>query len=512
MFKLLYTSTLITLFSFQIFGQFTLLKNIDGGNADGLTSSFDFRKDNNAIFFTGTVDGFDRSLWKTDGTSSGTTQAVSSSKINAADEIYFTSNGIFISDFNSGRKLLISKGTDASTNPISFFDGINIGEPYTMGKSTIFIGSSTKEIYITNGTNAGSGIIRTLNKTNYNLEITTNDSLAIIFDSYSFGPDFEPFIYSDKTKTTVDLKDYLKSYLNATKIKYGYIFKDIIMFQAIVDGGQSNYVFNVNTKKIGPFEYTDKLLGSHVLANGNFLIHSRSSVFSINPSTLAFDEISSDADFFSPSYFKDGKLYFITSNFNDRIYSVTDGTVAGTKDLKNTTIGDSYYESKCIVINNNFYYLKDTISTTSKIDLMKYNLTSNTISKVGIVSETTGGSVISHDMVEVNEMLLISRYTQALGHELYSYNASPTATFEPNSDGISVYPSIVNGLLTIESEVSTKSVKIFNTQGKLVLEKNIDFLNEFSLNVNELSSDIYIIYLSFSNGKSGTSKFFKTKN
>tara|TARA_R110000823_G_scaffold315705_1_gene451091 strand:- start:124152 stop:124670 length:519 start_codon:yes stop_codon:yes gene_type:complete len=95
------------------------------------------------------------------------------------------------------------------------------------------------------------------------------------------------------------------------------------------------------------------------------------------------------------------------------------------------------------------------------------------------------------------------------------YIYSEDCTLDSSSEKekvLSIYPNPVKDKLIIKNtkfETSQLSLSTYTIQGKAVVSKNIQFENETSIDVSDLSSGMYFISIEDKNGKTSTQKFMK---
>ena len=84
-------------------------------------------------------------------------------------------------------------------------------------------------------------------------------------------------------------------------------------------------------------------------------------------------------------------------------------------------------------------------------------------------------------------------------------NEIPSKVETVIENNVSVYPNPVMDVLNINSPDNTKEIKIFDTLGKLIYQGTI----EKQIDTKSFDKGIYIVQLSFDNGKSFMTKIIK---
>ncbi|WP_458627703.1 T9SS type A sorting domain-containing protein [Winogradskyella sp. PC D3.3] len=74
---------------------------------------------------------------------------------------------------------------------------------------------------------------------------------------------------------------------------------------------------------------------------------------------------------------------------------------------------------------------------------------------------------------------------------------------------VSLFPNPAKGSITLASDISIKSVEVFNNLGQVVLQKNSDFSNTNTFDISNLTSGVYIMTINSTDGASQTKRFIK---
>ena len=510
----------ILLFSITFFkglnAQFELLKEIGNssfGSTDIKVSGISqfcqgiLSPDKKILYFSATNNGYDYNIWSTDGTSIGTKKI---SNVQDVRNTYFYKNGIFLKAAGLGDDLYFSKSEPVYFNPITFFTNKDIGIPYEIGKKYLIVGEN-KSVYKTDGTNSGSSEIFTFDKIYYNKIVTTSDSMGIIY-SDAFNPDFEPLIYTSGSDSISSLKFYLKGFLNVSDIKYAFCVQDLIIMSVVENGFIKQYAFNTKTKKKSSFIYTKKLISSHVLSTGDYLILTASDVIKINPLTLTYEVLNENVNYFSSYHFDNDKLVFSASEYfgGEYSYYITDGTKQGTYILKGTSISDNDYNSKSLIFSNKLLFTKEYGSFFNPTThLFSCNINDRSVDSIGIIREQISSLTTSHGLYNVNGKIIVSRYLNSNGHELYSA-PSIVKTKNISFDNVKVKPSLANTELNVLSDVPIKELIVSNLEGNINIKySDLPDRNNVNIDLLNFSSGNYFITVVTVNGDVITKKIVK---
>lgn len=72
-----------------------------------------------------------------------------------------------------------------------------------------------------------------------------------------------------------------------------------------------------------------------------------------------------------------------------------------------------------------------------------------------------------------------------------------------------LYPNPAKDLLKIESLIGISQVQILAMDGKLVLNKHFNLVNDFSIDVSYLPNDVYLVKLIFDDSNTVVKKLIK---
>ena len=127
-------------------------------------------------------------------------------------------------------------------------------------------------------------------------------------------------------------------------------------------------------------------------------------------------------------------------------------------------------------------------------------LPGTTIDEVNFLSFGAAGNTIAANYTIDDYVFRASATDQLLGLD-------DVVVLELTS--VSLYPNPAKGSITLASDISIKSVEIFNHLGQLVLQKQSDFSNTNAFDISNLTSGVYMMTINSTDGASQTKKFIK---
>lgn len=488
---------LLSIISFEMDAQFELLRDIASGASSGLNFSFRGEiNENGKLYFSGSTNQFNYTLWETDGTIGGTKNTIGTSEIKSSDEMVFGEERVFIKDFDGGVQLKVYDPT-VGLSTVSFFENKNFSDIHFMGDRAILSGSTIK-IFTTDGTNAGSYELDNLSGNSFNTVVTTNDSVGVIIDD-GFSPSFEPTIIYNNGQSSAELVDYLAPVMSLERVRNAAVIEELILIQDVQGGFVENSIYNLNTKQFASFEFFGSYIDGFRLGDKVIAI-SQNSVFAINPDDFSFESLINEEVFAFTSVSKtDDKFYFIAKDFGSPFqYYESDGTAEGTRALTGTDIPTNSFNPVQAVFDGKLFYIDDNGTSQDKM-LKSYDLSTDEIKEVGVASESTGGVIVKNTLKVVNDKLVISRYTSDNGHEMYIFDsANDIDDFEFN-DLISMQTNLVNDVMNITSLLEIERVSITDMTGQTYSVSSIH-KGENIIDISNLPSGNHFITVFYPNG------------
>ncbi len=522
--------------------------------APNLTGALYFTICNNILYFLGSTAAEGNELWRTDGTTAGTyivkdiwpgTNYGLSNGFGGFfvynNELYFRAN-----DGISGEELWKSDGTSAGT---TLLKDINVGSNASnisairVGNNGVYFvandGVVGSEPWFTSGTTAGTNLI-------YDLNVGPNSSFAspqLFISNNSYFTYGQSIIKSSGTTAstssiTISQTTISPLYLFNNKLHYvakvsapqSDTFKlksidlNLANLQTIKSFSVSNFlspnkaIFNqtVNSKMIITLWGNTNLMPNFLiitngnLGNGKIFANPCQGADYTNGYSIAFDSINK-------------KLYYPTS------YITTNGIEPGYIDIQNDTIiqikditagsASSYifgpatiWSFKLYKLNNKNYFIAKNPSTGEEIYETDF---------------TTAGTYLLKDIYPGNSSFMnpgtpsAAEYSYGLlggivtpnniffaandgvnGLELWSFINSPNGINENKQPefNLSLFPNPAKDSFTVKADVAINSLIVTDVLGKTIKEITVAGQSEIIINTNDLQTGIYFVTIKTNKG------------
>ncbi len=475
-----------------------MVKDIYPGSTGSIPSSAPFWEKNGFFFFLAANGAAsNREIWKSDGTTAGTTllKEIGPGTAGCDFDGYYEMNGIlyFSAGDNTltGSELWKTDGTTAGTSLIkdilpltgsSMPNGLNVfweknGSFYFKAYNTEDVGPKNEEIWMSNGTAAGTKMLK---------EINTGDFSSESRDYFPFEGNL---------------------YFAAKNINYGNeLWKTdgtsagTVMVKDINPGIYSCFPTGlfIAWQKDGYFYYrawtsyqtsTTNADGELWRSNGTSAGTTR--VKDINPGVgNGFDGvIHSDADF----------LYFSADNgTNGNELWKTDGTTAGTTLLKDLYTGSADGEPSTVFATyNGFYYFTALNTASTNREIWRTNGTTAGTTLVMDINVGASGSFPDNFAILNNRYLMFRAFQAVTGRELWTFDFPGITTHTLSPEPISLinlWPNPCNESLQIDFpfEAGMTNVDVYNIKGISVLSLETSDKN-ISVNTRNFSPGLYQI-------------------
>jgi large repetitive protein len=258
----------------------------------------------------------------------------------------------------------------------------------------------------------------------------------------------------------------------------------------------------------------------------------------------------------------DNKLYFrgkaVNSNFGSELW-VSDGTIAGTKMVKDIADGFSNSEVRNMTIYQNRlffgaktdfgneklwllntagtnateaysafagneYYGVDVLPFRDSLvfggyrsaiggELMMGNLTTNSLKVISDQSPASNDAFYPTNLTKTKKLLFFQATTTATGRELWAFDPlkSSVSVFRPElvAERLEVSPNPATDMLRISrgSLTGDCTIEVFDARGKAMLRSQIDASDSFSiLSVQDLSAGVYQVIVRDARGGVGVAR------
>jgi len=468
-----------------------LLKNINPASSS--SSPQDLTKVGNKIFFTAENGTVGRELWVTDGTTTGTNLVKNINLSNSVGDITFplssiqrkfiNVNGTLFFIANSGiegYELWKSDGTTAGTTLIKDFLPSTLSGGYSnftvVGSKLYFIveENGIKKLCVSDGTVAGSQALETLSPS---VDMTNGYPLigignTLLFVAYHSQYGYELYKTDGTSAGTSFLKDIDTSTFNlggfnlkasnnnATLFNYNNNKNGLELWRT--DGSTTGTQEMINLtpypiSSIGSYNgyYSgSSSIGQIIVFNNEFYISMSGAIWrtdGINPPVIfrGYNVISSSSSS-NKMAISNGKLFF--NNPEDSQLWATDGTEAGTYLVKEVIGGGSFDPSNMIDINGTLFFRGYGASTG--YELWKSDGTTAGTTLIKDITPGTGSTFNTGNYTKVGNKLYFYNFTYdyTSSTALYQLMVSDgtdagTFTLISNNNGFSNFTNLNDNLL-----------------------------------------------------------------
>ena len=493
-------------------GNIQMVKNINGGASSVPKPLFVF---NNLLFFKATTTAEGEELWVTDGTESGTIMLKDIWLGNASSQVfetpsplnqYFIKNGelyFTARDQPAAFSLWKTDGTPTGTvkvfDPIGFVFGDNFtefnGKWYFTGKNT---DGMNPELYVTDGTEAGTNLFAEINPSTSNtLAAGSNPRHFQVYDGYLYFAADNGTIGEELYRTdgiTVELvADIFPNNLNPAFGKSSspngfYIYNNDLYFSANLYDVGLNQILG---RELFRYNTTEGIVFIKDIFPGNLngsLSYIRNYFFELN-----------------------NELHFAACDGSNgsNVYEIykTDGTTSGTvKAVDYSALGNTSFSSGLIdnkqysIINDKMYFNHGVqqVWVTDGTNSETQQLTNTGMPNVPI-------SNLNFKPIILNNSMYFGANSATGGVELWKLTetALSNTDFELGQNNINVYPNPTKDIINIDAQNEDVVTEIYDFTGKLILTTNTN-----KIDISNFNNGIYILKLS-ANKKSEIKKIIK---
>ena len=481
-------------------GNIQMVKNINGGASSVPKPLFVF---NNLLFFKATTTAEGEELWVSDGTELGTIILKDIWVGSASSQVFATTNPLnqyFIKngelyftarDQSAAFSLWKTDGTPTGTvkvfDPVGFVFGDNFtefnGKWYFTGRNT---DAMNPELYVTDGTEAGTNLFAEINpNTSNTLSAGSNPRHFQVYDGYLYfaadnGTIGEELYRTDGT--TVELvADIFPNNLNSAFGKSSspngfYIFNNDLYFSANVYDVGLNQILG---RELFRYNVADGIVFIKDIFPGNLngsLAYERNYFFELN-----------------------NELHFAACDGSNgtNVYEIykTDGTNSGTvkvvdySALGNTSFIPSLIHNKqYAIINNRMYFNHGSqqIWVTDGTNSGTQQLTNTGMPNVPV-------SNLNFKPIAFNNSIYFGANSATNGVELWKLTESTLSNtdFLLMNDKIIVYPNPTNNSITIDVQNEDFSTEIYDLTGKLILKSKSK-----KIDISHFNNGIYLLKIS----------------
>lgn len=506
-----------------------LIKDLNPGA--GSSRVFQYGILSNELYFV-----YNKELWKTDGTPSGTSML---KQLDIGSD-FLTANGLlfFMADDGSGKMLWKTDGTVAGT--------VSVGSGYTIPQvsselkplngNVFFNGCDAVhgcELWISDGTDQGTRMVK-------DIEANVGSQSG----PFSLFTANNKLYFSESDTTIIFPQEKLWETDGINVVKVGDIFTgDVVAIcnNKVYAFSDSNYRDTIPSRGVyeidlatsaysllylGLFEiYDPVMINGKVLFAGNDggSVWSARNLYTLDTSSAHVEKINDTAFIFKSFYdqtsntltekffvpFK-GKFYLLKANAYNSSSEIwqTDGTPAGTSRL--ALPGEVKYVND-IAAAGNILFFKAYDTNAKRVDIWYMDEQENfyRIAPPDLPNTPTYTSplMITRTMlpdplfVYGNSLVFTNLYDSAVGKELYKIDITALSVEEPTLRQAAIYPNPVTDDIFI-AEADLLQAIISDNAGKRILATT-----EKKINVRQLASGIYFLDIRLKNGERRFAKF-----
>ncbi|MBD3723955.1 MAG: T9SS type A sorting domain-containing protein, partial [Flavobacteriaceae bacterium] len=470
-------------------GNIQLVKNIDGGTPSVPTPLFVF---NNLLFFKAYTTAEGEELWITDGTELGTIMLKDIWLGNASSQVfetpnplkqYFIKNGeLYFTARDQPAAFSLWKTDGTSTGTVKVFDpvGFVFGNDFTeFNGKWYFTGRNTDamnpELYVTDGTEAGTNLFAEINpNTSNTLAAGSNPRHFQVYDGYLYFAADNGTIGEELYRTdgiTVELvADIFPNNLNPAFGKSSspnsfYIFNNDLYFVANTYDAGLNQILG---RELFRYNTTEGLVFIKDIFPGNLngsLTYERNYFFELN-----------------------NELYFAACDGSNgtNVYEIykTDGTNSGTvkvvdySALGNTSFSPSLIHNKqYAIINNRMYFNHGSqqIWVTDGTNSGTQQLTNTGLPNVPI-------SNLNFKPVILNNSIYFGAKSASNDVELWKLTETALSNSDFDNNKIFIYPNPTKDIINIDVKNEDVITEIYDLTGKKILTTNTNKIDISNFN------------------------------
>jgi len=515
-----------------------LLKDINeqGTNSSNPRNHFTY---NNEVYFTADNGVNGRELFKTDGTNITLVKDINEGPYYSNPNSFVELNGLmyfFANTNEKGTELWMSDGTTAGTvrvtdvNPDEA-DGFNRGNLVVLNNKLFFFASdgvNGYELWESDGTETGTLLVKDINpgdQDSYRDGVLQVYNNALYFVAHTGDFDYELW-KSDGTESGTNL--FYNANLSGSGSQDNFIeFNGDLYFTSNsalgnelfrTDGTNSFLVRDIRQGNNGSFA------NSFVVVGGNLFFSATSTSGgelwrTDGVSTVQVKDIRPGTSGSFPQYLTEynGDVYFVANDGTNRneLWK-SDGTESGTILVKDIATGNSSSQIQNLVSFGNrllFDASEDGNSTNKELWVSDGTETGTILFQdINPSTEQFNNGGRPQDFFVVQDVLYFSATLETTGYELYKLGAETLSVDEERQIDVlqvSAFPNPTTDVLHLNiQDHEIKKVLVYNILGNLVLEVNSESSSIDQINLQQLSSGLYLVKM-MTNSNSSTKKIFK---
>jgi trimeric autotransporter adhesin len=507
---------LLITFSYSIFAQFTLLKDINTGNGAGVAINSKPVLHGGKLYFVGHENGYTRSLWQTNGTALGTKNIVPSTTATDVDYLCSSAFKFYFAGFSDGPAVFVANNSAEGATKLKNFDN---GKPFdivplaTNSKAIFgienFNGIAT-ELWTTNGTAAGTTKLGDYKLANGFMHYFRYKNLVLITEQ-STNTNQSPALLTDGTVAgTKKVIDVLTPLVGPIYELQSVVAADDYLFFTIKyevsPGSFSNkeYVSDgtvAGTKEINVFGNIREVKN----VGGKYVLIGENETGVCDSTSKVYTGLGVTPSYWTTPILHKKKVYF--HGDDSKIY-VSNGTSAGTTAILTLPNGSIGYDPFMYAYGDFLYlnYANAGFSTLKQV-----NLTNN--QSTDFVDFGISGFQLTQPFVSgVNSVLLFARQTTDDGFEIWRFGTPPiVATQEIKVENLIVSPNPTSDFIDLNNEEPfglEAILTIYSIDGRILKKEQLGGKNKVRCELSGLPMGILLVEI-VENGKISQGKIVR---
>lgn len=419
--KAFFTSFFLFILLFTLQSQpFSLLKDIESGDSDGLSLNFNMLEFKGEIYFTSSAG----TLWKTDGTTAGTKEFLSRTVVSGIENISSSGANIFFEGYKDGNSLFVSNGTTSGSQKVKDLSGLEIEFMTPFTDFAIIFGvqnfsGSVSEIWVSGGLAANTRKLTDM-EFSYPFVVSKFQDKIIVQDEFNGFNDPESIITDGTISGTVSVVSWLSDFVDLEKVTNTVGGEDLVFITGLVEEGGNLWSrdFVSDGTEAGTFELSG-VFGdfSKVFKNGDeYFVFTDRELYLYNKTTQELIPLNDDLYSFTNPILQNGKVYFHSSS--GTVWS-SDGTAAETKQIGTENIGSFNYDPVLFAHGDSIFYNQ---TGTSEGDIWRMADLKNETDSAFIDYFPPSSINVDPVMLKYDGKLILNRRTPDTGHELWIYS------------------------------------------------------------------------------------------
>lgn len=469
----------------------TLLKKIgtvDPNTQSGLGQSFIGRELNDGnVYFRASHDGFVEDMWMTDGSTSGTVKILSESSTGTWTLFDFVPEGIFLQ--TGSDHLFFYDITTKDLIDLGLFDNEDFLSPAKFDEDRYIYfteNDGVANLFITDMTSTGTYSLGTVGDYASFMTMTASSYGAAVFNTNSFSS-YVPMMYVAATDQIVSVKDFLAPYKEVTSVKKAVMHDHYMFLELIEDGFNRKYTFDLQSNAF----YTGNSFFGDIEAfysnEGELIIVSDREIVTMDTATFEMKEWTEDVYPLGRHILRGDTIYYHGYTAGDIVkLHIFDINTHEITVLENSNIGQNHYDGSIEIHKGELYYTHDTGAT---IFLRKYNYGNESYEDIDSITVRNGGLTIRNGVLDVNGVLLVSKFSPEEGHELY-HLTGPSGIFSPYLPiaSVDVSPNPSSDKIFLQLNDDPDAIFVYDAVGK---GKRYPVEGDQSISISSLAPGMY---------------------